>query len=314
MTGSIALDIVIGLIFIYSLYSLLTTTVTELIITWCKLRQAFLSKGIRRMLDGAPNNPLLFETFFKQPLIKMMGSGDLWGFFDKPAYLSAENFSKTTIDALKEIGSPLFKDAYPIETIKTIEAALNHPSPIASTDTAKLLRSFLADSGYDTDKFKHTLEQWYDDTMQRVSGWYKKWIQLLTFIIGLAIAIIFNVDTLKIANTLSTDSKSREQFVSLAENLIANESFTKVLYYDDSLKHYDTLRNAIAILRKEALTSENILSADRNPEGGLAINLAGWIITAFALSLGAPFWFDLLNKLTRLRSSIKIESINKNET
>lgn len=32
---------------------------------------------------------------------------------------------------------------------------------------------------------------------------------------------------------------------------------------------------------------------------------AGWLITALAISLGAPFWFDLLNKLVQLRSSGK---------
>jgi hypothetical protein len=33
-------------------------------------------------------------------------------------------------------------------------------------------------------------------------------------------------------------------------------------------------------------------------------SLAGWFITALALSLGAPFWFDLLNKLMKLRGSV----------
>jgi hypothetical protein len=31
----------------------------------------------------------------------------------------------------------------------------------------------------------------------------------------------------------------------------------------------------------------------------------GWLITAFAVSLGAPFWFDLLNKFVNVRASGK---------
>jgi hypothetical protein len=31
----------------------------------------------------------------------------------------------------------------------------------------------------------------------------------------------------------------------------------------------------------------------------------GWILTALALSLGAPFWFDLLNKFIVIRSAVK---------
>jgi hypothetical protein len=33
------------------------------------------------------------------------------------------------------------------------------------------------------------------------------------------------------------------------------------------------------------------------------IKVLGWIVTALAVSLGAPFWFDLLKKLVNIRSS-----------
>ena len=34
----------------------------------------------------------------------------------------------------------------------------------------------------------------------------------------------------------------------------------------------------------------------------------GFLITAIAISLGAPFWFDLLNKMMQLRSASKTNS------
>ncbi len=33
-------------------------------------------------------------------------------------------------------------------------------------------------------------------------------------------------------------------------------------------------------------------------------HLPGWLLTALALSLGAPFWFDLLNKVVNVRHGI----------
>ena len=33
--------------------------------------------------------------------------------------------------------------------------------------------------------------------------------------------------------------------------------------------------------------------------------LTGWLITTLALSLGAPFWFDTLNKFMVVRSTVK---------
>jgi hypothetical protein len=35
--------------------------------------------------------------------------------------------------------------------------------------------------------------------------------------------------------------------------------------------------------------------------GHWAFNFIGWLLMAIAVSLGAPFWFDLLNKLVNLR-------------
>jgi hypothetical protein len=32
-----------------------------------------------------------------------------------------------------------------------------------------------------------------------------------------------------------------------------------------------------------------------------AFNLCGWLLTAIAVSLGAPFWFDLINKFINIR-------------
>lgn len=37
----------------------------------------------------------------------------------------------------------------------------------------------------------------------------------------------------------------------------------------------------------------------------LLLGLIGWLITALALSLGAPFWFDILNKFMVVRSTVK---------
>ncbi|RPH79952.1 MAG: hypothetical protein EHM80_06530 [Nitrospiraceae bacterium] len=39
--------------------------------------------------------------------------------------------------------------------------------------------------------------------------------------------------------------------------------------------------------------------------GGWALKIIGLLLTAIAVSLGAPFWFDVLNKLINIRSAGK---------
>jgi hypothetical protein len=67
---------------------------------------------------------------------------------------------------------------------------------------------------------------------------------------------------------------------------------------------------------KPVLTDAGCNDARRNldalqslPIGGSrdVSSIAGWLITGFAVSLGAPFWFDLLSKFMNVRSSFKKE-------
>jgi hypothetical protein len=41
--------------------------------------------------------------------------------------------------------------------------------------------------------------------------------------------------------------------------------------------------------------------------------LPGWLLTGMAISLGAPFWFDLLNKFMVVRSTIKPQEKSQTE-
>jgi hypothetical protein len=459
MTGSTALDVVIGLIFIYSLYSLLTTTLTELIATWIQMRAAFLHKAIRRMLDDDSGTNIFSVQFFKQPLIKYMASGPRW-FAHKPAYLSSNNFAKNLIETLKQayltklwedfpalvngataksihptlandialrIDKMVSKDRFNVYEIRDIledpayvaadpqtvaaiagildetERQLNQPvlqkildvlrdpkREIGHSETVRHLRSLLEDAQNDLEKFNALLAQWYDDTMERVTGWYKHRIQIITFFLGLGIAIVFNADTIFIVNTLSRDDDSRDQLVQMASAYIqshppvtvcdscesnarldsllkvkkaieadihatnsllglgwdfpdslpllsgrerdslitqgktrplANNDFIAVNVEGSSDPHYIQLTQSFTKPLARRLLEYNDHGKPKAPsllgvnkaKTGVALSeiklfwtgLGGFILTAFAISLGAPFWFDLLNKLVKLRSSIK---------
>jgi hypothetical protein len=318
MTGSVALDVVIGLVCIYSLYSLLTTTVTEIVASIIRLRASFLVRGIKRMLDDHITSTEFSDKFFKQPLIKYLGSGHLWGWVKKPSYLSAQNFSKALLEVLKEEGGAVLAKSTsgiePTSLNKIREALINQPTANqtgqiikVNNDTMKFIRSLLEDAQNDLEKFKASLEKWYDDTMERVTSWYKKWIQLITFFVGFAIAGLFNVDTIKIVQKLSHDPKAREQYINMAQKFIEDKEIARKIFADTTTqKNYDTLRQTLSDLRKQALVSNQVLSIKRDDFG--FNQFLGWLITAIALSLGAPFWFDLLNKLMKLRSSIQAAS------
>lgn len=86
MLDSIALNVVISLVFIYSLYSLLVTTLNEIIASFFNLRAKTLEKGIQRMLtDNGDKVNTVVDQFYQQPLIKYLGENNT----KKPSYLTS---------------------------------------------------------------------------------------------------------------------------------------------------------------------------------------------------------------------------------
>src|SRR3954470_5766437 len=57
----------------------------------------------------------------------------------------------------------------------------------------------------DLDKVKANIENWYNGTMDRVSGWYRRRTQTILFFIGLGAAAALNVDAITIAKRLNSD-------------------------------------------------------------------------------------------------------------
>ncbi|MEO9803827.1 MAG: hypothetical protein ABJF04_11290 [Reichenbachiella sp.] len=339
MTGSVALDVVIGLAFMYLLYSLFATIIMEMISNWIGLRASNLKHSINRMLvddeysskhrllnnkivaslwgiwliitdkvgidiESVKNRKKLFLDFYNQPSIKYLSHG---GLFNKPSYLTAANFSKALLDSLKkdQVGTtPLSKIQNGISAIAGNEETKSH------------IQSLLEDANNDLEKFKVLIENWFDDTQERSIGWFKRYNQIWLLIIGLVMAVSFDASTLKMANKLATDKDAREQMVQLASSYLEK---TPNVSDSSLLKMSDSVRLAFYKEQKKEIQAEIDQAQSVLGFGNtefvwpwckcfwttLFTDFLGYFITALAISLGAPFWFDLLNKLVKLRSSVQ---------
>lgn len=170
----------------------------------------------------------------------------------------------------------------------------NNIGPL-SADTQQFFKSIWENSGRDIKQFKDGIANWYEEYMDRISGWYKKKISLILFIVGLIIAISFKVDSIRIAQELSTNEKALE--------LITNQAIN---FHE---KQEAIADNSELVQIKSEISNLNyglgLGDAKRWGDEGWWNALLGYIITAFAISMGGPFWYDLLNKVMRLRTSIK---------
>jgi hypothetical protein len=92
------------------------------------------------------------------------------------------------------------------------------------SDTIKLLKSFLDDANGDLEKFRGAVEQWFNDMMDRTTEWYKRQSQWIVLVIGICIAVGFNVNSIEIVKNLSKDKAAREQLVSLGIAAAKNDT------------------------------------------------------------------------------------------
>lgn len=256
------------------------------------------------MFDKRHDNSLA-EKFFETPGIKYLSKNK---YFGKPGYISADMFSTTVINLLRK------KRSAPT-IMQEIRIGLESQQFTPKCETKKHLSLLIENAAGNVDEFKRSLEDWYNETQDRATGWYKKRMQLVLFIIGLGLAIGFNVDTIKISKTLMNNHDLAHKIADKATDSTTVEKLknTMVQYHGaDSLKQAkkDSVDKANLDAQYKSAKEINKILGLGKPQDSFTkedwwLVLIGWIVTALAISLGAPFWFDLLNKLMALRGSGK---------
>ncbi|HTB06962.1 MAG TPA: hypothetical protein VK806_08440, partial [Bacteroidia bacterium] len=224
----------------------MATIIKEMIASGFGLRAKMLGKGIKRMLDDSKSNEKaptaagtttqikLSTLFYNNPGIKYLAEKNK----KKPSYLEASVFSKTVIDMLKgkADGSNTvvqIKNNIDLGKIATTIKDENDKDmsveAIIESDTRTYLLSLISDSNNDIDKFRASLEQWFNNTMDRTTGWYKNQAQLILLVIGFVMAVGFNVDTIGIVGKLSKDKDAADRMATLATAYVKNPKSAKFI-------------------------------------------------------------------------------------
>ncbi len=160
--------------------------------------------------------------------------------------------------------------------------------------------------------FRNKLENWYDDSIERITGWYKRKLQVVLFILGLGLAIGLNVSAFTVGSALWSDDTVRAAVVVEAEAIrdaAADEEEGEDSAMDEEAFGSPTDVEAIVLLERLQLpigwtTREDDRRVPSDLEGWIG-HVVGWLFTAAAVSLGAPYWFDLMGKLIDLRNGGK---------
>ncbi len=331
------LDIAISLVFTYLLLAIIVSSFNE----WL-LNSVFNTRA--KDLKSAIEN-LLFDTQWKAVAGKIIDSPFISSLKKNsgkfPSYIPPKNFVSALLGAVKE-GSEIIDETKSID-MGTLRESIKNNSLIRG-DAGKVLLGLADRAGDSMENFSNSLEEFFNDAMNRATGWYKRKAKRVSFIVAVVIAFSLNVDTIQITKTLWEQPQLAKAVANIAANNISNIDTTggRFAVKGSSVSQTDTTikksspagDTTISVSNKSIRNIQNAKSLFDElplPVGWIAGNypgcvegkfdFLGWLskfigllFTAGAISLGAPFWFDLANKFINVRNSgVKPGTENKKD-
>lgn len=318
------LNVAIGIAFVYLLFSLLVSALNEIVLSFLDKRAEFLKEALQQLLqDEGKVTQLLNHGLVDALSRKTNGT---------PSYIGPEPFTAAVLD--------MIHPANP-QGVRTIE---DFKTSVANMPAGKLkesLSAILDEANNSVTAFKIGVGCWYDRSMDRVTGWYKRYAQTWLFWLGLAIAVSCNVDTVHVLQSLSTNPKLAADTADVAADYIKTHKETAATTAPTPSPAAAPLNGAIAAptsspgaaspsstsapslksLVTNVQTAFGDIQSLRLPigwdvtqrsyfwdEDGAHLNrimtgIIGWFLTALAASLGAPFWFDTLQRFVNIRAN-----------
>jgi hypothetical protein len=259
---------------------------------------------------------------------------DLPGKPRPPSYIPAENFVGAVLDTIRLKAAQLegknpndYTTALTYSEVRTAVIKCRN----AGVSIADGLLPLIDTAEGSFEKAQKNIEAWYDSGMDRVSGWYKRHSRRTLFLIGLIVAVLCNLDTIQITTSFAKSSALRKSLADMATEVVETKRFAnvqldvsnqQVKVAEEKLSQFAQGLNTLeteglpvgfsCLSMGASQVSQRRLSdimkgcwhnALNNASGNWLLKIVGWLITALAVSLGAPFWFDLLNRLVDLRGA-----------
>lgn len=333
MFGSDILDIVIGMVFVFLLLSLICSGLNEFLEALVKNRARDLERGIRELIGDPENTTNFIEKIYNHGLVNSLFKGCYSP--DKkrnlPSYIPATNFALAVIDLIKNppaTGLKLpdnLKKAYSIFEVQ------------AAGDEAKLQANL-------EDWFNTGMDRvsgWYRRRAQ--------WILIaLGLIVAIAVnadalqiaRVLSNDASLRKGLVAMAQARASQPLMPTqtvpppANNAVASNSdpvqagpavVPATLQTEQAgpsqQTSADQVQQTVAAIQSIGLPvgwkaatlqpGENVFThAVFAAPGSVKEHGIGWLLTAIAASMGAPFWFDLVGKFVSVRSTMKPQTDN----
>jgi hypothetical protein len=282
-----------------------------------KTRAAYLEHGIRELLQD-PEATGLAKSFYNHPLIYGLFSGEynpasrtasgslstMARGRNLPSYIPARSFALALMDIAARGPSTDGPVGNTTGAAVSLQALRTSAAKIDNDAVQRVLLSAIDSAQGDINKVQRNLEDWFNSSMDRVSGWYKRSTQWIIFVTGLAVAAGLNVNTITVTDYLYRNGTTRAAVVARAENA-ANDPTAFNLNYQAVNQQLNSVGLPIGWTAGWGAPRRGSEPGATGIWNNGIAPFVGWLLTAFAATMGAPFWFDVLNKIMIIRSTVK---------
>ncbi|MGA1543920.1 MAG: hypothetical protein ACO388_03780 [Saprospiraceae bacterium] len=278
----IVIELLVALVFTLLIMSLLTSSILEVLALIFGFRNKKLLKALELILGKGP----LYQEFIQHPGFTQLGIAES-GWHKTPTYLSGEQFTA------------LLNRFIPFTQLKS-QGTQEYPVQIPE-ELAENLSMYWEDAGQNEEVFRGKLKHWYQAMMERHSEAYKNFSKKMLFVIGLILTISCNIEVIELGKVLVHQAEVRQIFELAAEQLAV-----------DHAEQSPTPNDIEAALKMVVQYGSAPLSSipwgwNNNPFASWEASQwiwkgLGWLITACAIAMGAPFWYDLLRKILAIKN------------
>jgi hypothetical protein len=313
----------------YLVLSIFCTTLNEMFASWMSLRADTLKAALAQIID----DPQVKGLFYGHGLIdtaKVASSGGKTPPNDNagenradvasvphPSYIDSKSAAMALIDSVISAKNVA---AGTVATAQQFQTALLALPPSNLRDA---LLSCEAQAQNDIVKLRDTIAAWFDSTMDRLQGDYKRYLQNITLVVAFVLVVIFNADTLHVATALWADPALSSMAAQAGVDMAKQTNTDSIGTATDSTCGKSPEDKNDTIGRDTNRLCQ--LNSDLRPlpigwEEGLGplsksgpfseafllwagLKLMGFILSIIAISVGAPFWFDMLSKFVNLRGA-----------
>lgn len=300
MFGMEMLDVLIGLATVYTVFGIACTAIVEAVVSWLSVRSRNLEIALSEFLAGQRDNSQKFvDAFYEHPLVQSLSKGDN----GRPSYIPPEVVGQV-VEALLHVD----------QLGKSLRDAVDAlPGDKKKNRIKGMLDTLVTQAGNDAVQFRKAVETHFNASMDRASGWFKRYTQNIALAVAAALVIGANLDTVALTSSLASSPAARVKLVEIAEQQVRDS----VAAVDLAKAAEDAGALSAALDKTVAAQAKVRIAADHMDAAGLQFGwtslpktpgeilskIAGLIISIVAVSLGAPFWFSILQRFMQVRAS-----------